>query len=148
MKKWLIGILASTFLALGGCSMLEGANDALTYVNEATDYVQEAKTFAEEAPELAQQAITDSKAAAEFETKLEDMKGEIESFNELNAPELAADLHNQVLEQNEKALDGINTYLENIEGGKLDPAALENTELFQSIQDISSIVKQIEDLGL
>lgn len=80
--------------------------------------------------------------------KLEDMKGEIESFNELNAPELAADLHNQVLEQNEKALAGINTYLENIEGGKLDPAALENTELFQSIQDISSIVKQIEDLGL
>lgn len=69
MKKWLIGILASTSFALGGCSMLEGANDALTYVNEATDYVQEAKTFAEEAPELAQQAITDSKAAAEFETK-------------------------------------------------------------------------------
>lgn len=148
MKKWLIGIQASTSLLLGGCSMLEGANDALTYVNEATDYVQEAKAFAEEAPELAQQAITDSNAAAEFETKLEDMKGEIESFNELNAPELAADLHAQVLEQNEKALDGINTYLENIEGGKLDPAVLENTELFQSIQDISSLVKQIEDLGL
>ncbi|TYR80522.1 hypothetical protein FZC66_09095 [Priestia megaterium] len=147
MKKWLSAFTISASLLLGGCSFFEDANNTLTYVNEATDYVNEAKTFANDVPSLAEQAVTDSQAATELETRLEEMKADIEAFNKLEAPEVAADLHGQMVEQNNRALEGINLYLDHIEGGKLDPGVVENTELFKSIQEITSITEQIKQLG-
>ncbi|MDQ0246082.1 TolA-binding protein [Bacillus fengqiuensis] len=147
MKKWLIAVSAVPFLLLGGCSSLEGVNNTLTYVNEATDYVNEASTFANEIPTLAEQAVSDQQAAQELETKLQEMKQDIEEFNGLQPPDMAADLHQQIVEQNNQVVQGIDLYLNNVEEGKLDPALLENTEIFQSIQEITSIIDQIKELG-
>lgn len=147
MKKWLIAFSAVPFLFLGGCSSLESVNNTLTYVNEATDYVNEASTFANEVPALAEQAVSDQQAAQELETKLQEMKQDIEEFNELQPPDMAADLHQQIVEQNNQIAQGIDLYLNNVEEGKLDPAVLENTEIFQSIQEITSIIDQIKQLG-
>lgn len=147
MKKWLMAFSAVPLLLLGGCSSLEGMNNTLTYVNEATDYVNEASTFANEIPALAEQAVNDQQAAQELETKLEVMKQDIEEFNELQPPDMAADLHQQIVEQNNQVVQGIDLYLNNVEEGKLDPALLENTEVFQSIQEITSIIDQIKQLG-
>ena len=147
MKKWLIAVSVVPFLLLGGCSALEGVNNTLTYVNEATDYVNEATAFANEIPALAEQAVSDQQAAQELETKLQEMKQDIEEFNGLQPPDMAADLHQQIVEQNNQVVQGIDLYLNNVEEGKLDPALLENTEIFQSIQEITSIIDQIKELG-
>jgi hypothetical protein len=147
MKKWLFAISTSTFLLLGGCSSLEDVNNTLTYANEAKDYVNEASAFAKEVPSLTEQAVGDQQATKELETKLKEMKKEIETFNDLQPPEMAADLHQQVVDQNKKVLEGIDLYLNNVKDGKLDPAVLENTEMVQSIQEITSIVEQIKKLG-
>jgi hypothetical protein len=147
MKKWLIILSTSVLLLLGGCSFLNDAQDTLTYINEAKDYLGVATNFANEAPALAQQAVGDLQAAEDLESMLQDMKQNIEAFNELQAPEIAADLHQQIIEQNNIILGGVETYLTNIKDGLLDPAILENTELFQSAQDISSIINQIQQLG-
>lgn len=147
MKKWLIIFSAVPFLLLCGCSSLENVNNTLKYVNEATDYVSEVRTFANEVPALAEQAVGDQQAAKELETKLEEMKKDIEEFNELQPPDLAADLHQQMVEQNNQVIEGINLYLSSMEDGKLDPAVVENAEMFQSIQEIISIIDQIKQLG-
>lgn len=147
MKKWLVIYSTVSFLLLGGCSSLESVNNTLTYANEATDYANEAITFANEVPSLAEQAVSDQQAAKELETKLEEMKKDIEEFNELQSPDMAADLHQQMVEQNNKVLEGIDLYLNNMEGGKLDPAIAENTEMFKSIQEIGDILEQIKKLG-
>lgn len=147
MKKWLTALTASMLLLLGGCSFLNDAQDTLTYMNEATDYLEVATNFANEAPTLAQQAIEDLQAAEDLKTMLQDMQQQIESFNELQAPQIAADLHQQIVEQNTIIAEGIETYLSNMKDGLLDPAILENTELFQSVQDITSIIDQIQQLG-
>lgn len=115
--------------------------------NEATDFLDKATNFANEAPSLAEQAVNNQQAAEELEAMLQEMKHEIETFNGLQAPELAADLHQQIVEKNNVILDGINLYLDNIKDGKLDPAILENNELFQTVQEISSIIDQIKQLG-
>lgn len=147
MKKWFIALTASMLFLLGGCSFLNDAQDTLTYINEATDYLEVATNFANEAPILAQQAIEDLQAAEDLKAMLQDMQQQIESFNELQAPQIAADLHQQIVEQNTIIAEGIETYLSNIKDGLLDPAILENTELFQSVQDIISIIDQIQQLG-
>lgn len=147
MKKWLVIFTAVPFLLLGGCSAVETVNNTLTYVNEATDYVNEAVSFGNEVPSLAEQAINDQQAAKDLETKLEEMKQNIEEFNKLKSPDIAADLHQQIVEQNNQVLEGINLYINSIEDGKLDPAIVKNTELFKSIQEIAGSIEQIKQLG-
>jgi hypothetical protein len=147
MKKGFI-ILSSIFLILlSGCSLLNDAKNTITYINEATDFLGKATTFANEAPLLAQQAISDAQAAEELEIMLQNMKQDIEAFNELQAPDVAADLHQQLVDQNKVISKGIDTYLNNFKDGKLDPAVLENTEIFQTVQELSSIIDQIKQLG-
>ncbi|MGR9047462.1 DUF6376 family protein [Halobacillus faecis] len=146
MKKTALTVLLSVSL-LGGCGLIDGVNDTLSYVNEATEYANEANTFAEEAPTLAERAITDPQAARELETKLEGMKEDIEEFNELDAPEVAYDLHQQVVDQNNRALEGIDIYLANMEDGQLDPSVLENTEVFQTLNELTSLLDQIQQFG-
>jgi Family of unknown function (DUF6376) len=147
LKKLLIIISASMLLLLGGCSFLNDAQDTITYVNEATDYLAAATDFANDAPALAQQAISDIQAAEDLQALLEDMQQTVEAFNGLQAPDIAADLHQQIIEQNSVIVAEIETYLNNFKDGLLDPTILENTELFQSIQDITSIIDQIQQLG-
>jgi hypothetical protein len=132
---------------LGGCSFLNDAQDTISYINEATDYLAAATDFANEAPALAQQAISDIQAAEDLQTTLQQMQESVEAFSEIQAPDIAAELHQQIIEQNSIIVAEIETLLNNYKDGLLDPAILENTELFQSVQDITSIIDQIQQLG-
>ncbi|WHY00029.1 DUF6376 family protein [Neobacillus sp. DY30] len=147
MKKLLIVLSSCMLLFLGGCSFLNDAQDTITYINEATDYLATATEFASDAPALAQQAISDLQAAEDFQTMLEQMQQTAEAFNELQAPEIAAELHQQIIEQNSVIITEIETFISNFQNGLLDPAILENTELFQTVQDITSIIDQVQQLG-
>jgi hypothetical protein len=75
------------------------------------------------------------------------MKQEINAFNKLQAPNVAVDLHQQIVDQNNKLAAGIDVYLKHMKNGLLDPSVLENTEIFQSVQDITNILNQIKELG-
>ncbi|TWT25183.1 DUF6376 family protein [Planomicrobium sp. CPCC 101110] len=146
MKKTAIAFWVLIGAFLGGCSALEGASNTLTYATEVTEFANEATIFAKDTPALAKQAVSDKEAAAELEASLQVMKTNIEEFNELEPPEMAANLHQQVMNQNNKALDGIDLYLNNIKDGTLDPAVLENNEAFKSLGEIKNIVDQIREL--
>jgi hypothetical protein len=145
MKKLLILLLM--LILLSGCNLFNEAKNTVTYINEATDFLATATDFANEAPLLVQKAVNDTQAAQELETLLLEMKQEIEAFNTLEAPELASDLHQQLVDQNNLVVRGIDTYLGNIKDGKLDPSVIENTEVFTTIQDLTAIIDQIKQLG-
>jgi hypothetical protein len=141
-------ILSTILLVLlSGCSFLNEAKNTITYIKEATDFLGKATTFANEAPKLTQQAISDQQAAEELQTILQNMKQDIEAFNELQAPDVAADLHQQLVNQNNVIAKGIDTYLNSFKDGKLDPAVLDNTEIFQTVKELSNIIDQIKQLG-
>lgn len=147
MKKLLIVLSTCMLMLVGGCSFLNDAQDTISYINEATDYLSAATDFANEAPALAQQAISDIQAAEDLQNMLQQMQKNVEAFSNIQAPDIAADLHQQIVEQNNVIVTEIETYLNNFKNGLLDPAILENTELFQSVQDITSIIDQIQQLG-
>lgn len=147
MKKKVLVLVAILTLLLSGCSLLNDAKDTLSYVNNAKDYLDKATAFANDAPSIAQQAVGDQQATAELKTMLQNMKQEIKAFNKIQAPDIAADLHQQIVDQNNKLVAGIDLYLKNIKNGLLDPSVLENTEIFQSVQEINGILDQIKQLG-
>jgi Family of unknown function (DUF6376) len=147
LKKLLIILSTCMLLLLGGCSFLNATQDTITYVNEATDYLATATDFASNAPALAQQAISDLQAAEDLQTMLQQMQQSAEAFNELQVPEIAAELHQQIIEQNSAIVSEIETFMNSFQDGLLDPAILENTELFQTVQDITSIIDQVQQLG-
>jgi Family of unknown function (DUF6376) len=147
LKRLLIVLSASMLFFLGGCSFLNDAQDTISYINEATDYLTTATDFASDAPALAQQAISDIQAAEDLQNMLQQMQDSAQAFSEIQAPDIAAELHQQIIEQNSVITAEIETLLNNYKDGLLDPAILENTELFQSVQDITSIIDQIQQLS-
>lgn len=143
MKKIVLGILLVFFLS--GCSLLEGVNDSIDYTKEATEHIKNLSDFAEEAPQLIQNAANDSSVKEELKNKLTDLKQEIETFNLIEAPTIAKDIHQNLVEKNEKVLSEINRMLEN---GQLAIEKIENSEIIQTLNEVSQLLNQIENLGL
>lgn len=146
MRKWLFVIPALLF-TLVACSPIEDTKNTLDYLNGASNYVNEASNFANEIPTMAEEAVTNPETVEELTSTLEDFQQQITVFNELDAPSLMEDLHNQIEEKNIQIQDAITQYETQIENGVLTLEAIENSELMKSVQDIQSIYQQIQELG-
>jgi len=146
MKKIMTAFGMIGMLFLSGCSLIGEVNNTLEYANTTTEYVNSAKDFANEVPELANDAVTNEEARQQLEEELTSMKKEINKFNETEVPIIAEDIHNQIVSTNEKLEEGIDLYLINIENGKLDPAILEDSRILTTVNEISSLMDQIEKL--
>ncbi|MFE4240182.1 DUF6376 family protein [Peribacillus butanolivorans] len=146
MKK-IITIAFMSILTLSGCSLLGEVNSSLEYADNATGYVSTVKEFANEVPALSQDAVTDTEARENLEKELQLMKTEIEEFNATEPPQIAESIHEKIVSSNQQLSDGIDLYLNNIENGQFDPEALENSEIMKSIENITSLANQIEELG-
>ncbi|GLB59239.1 DUF6376 family protein [Cytobacillus sp. NCCP-133] len=145
MKKYLIiGLLAISML-LSGCSFLGEVNNSIEYVNQATEHINTLNHFAEEAPQLIKEAAADPALKQELEDRLITLKQEVEEFIALkDIPALAKDIHQELVNQNEALLAEINQVLEN---GNLALDQLENSELFSTINEVTSLKNRIEALG-
>ncbi len=147
MKRWLTVFSAGLLLLLSGCSYLNTASDTLDYVKEATNYLAKVDNFAAETPPLIKQVLDNQTATDELKAKLQQMKKDIQSFNTLDVPETVNGFHQEIIEQNNLLTQQIDLYLNDIKDGKLDSSTLENTELLQPVQEITSIIEQIQKLG-
>lgn len=147
MRKLATAACLTAIVGLSGCSLLEDVSTTITYVSEATEYANEAQDFANNIPALAEQAVTDPQAAADLEVQLEDMRQDIEEFNALEEPAVGGQLHEQAVKLNNRALEGIDLYLMNIEDGTLAPEVIENTEIFRTLSEVGQIVNQIQALS-
>ncbi|MFD4929677.1 DUF6376 family protein [Peribacillus butanolivorans] len=146
MKK-IITIAFMSILTLSGCSLLGEVNSSLEYADNATGYVSTVKEFANEVPALSKDAATDTEVRENLEKELQLMKTEIEEFNATEPPQIAESIHEKIVSSNQQLSDGIDLYLNNIENGQFDPEALENSEIMKSIENITSLANQIEELG-
>ncbi|MDR4886803.1 DUF6376 family protein [Fredinandcohnia sp. QZ13] len=63
------------------------------------------------------------------------------------ATRIAADLHQQIVDYNQQAEEGVALFLENIENGQIDPTLFENSEVFQTLQNLTNTIDQIKNLG-
>ncbi|KEK24137.1 DUF6376 family protein [Bacillus gaemokensis] len=146
IKKALLFLFVMV-IGLTGCSMIEEGKNSIDYAQKATDYVNEVSTFANEAPGLVEKAINDSAARKELETKLGEIQKDIPAFNELTPPDVAKDIHQQIVGYNEKLNALIDTTTKKIEQGKMDVEQFKNSELMQTVQQVRDLKDKVQNLG-
>ncbi|MFJ5743541.1 DUF6376 family protein [Bacillus cereus] len=134
-------------IGLMGCSIVEEGKNSIDYAQKATDYVNEISAFANDAPELAEKAVNDSEARKELETKLSEIKQDIPAFNELTPPDVAKDIHQQIVGYNEKLNTLIDTAMTKIEEGKVDVEQFKNSELMQTVDQVRDLKDKVQNLG-
>ncbi|EJQ09946.1 hypothetical protein CN941_03750 [Bacillus cereus] len=144
-KTMLLSIVVS--IGLMGCSLVEEGKNSIDYAQKATDYVNEISAFANEAPSLAEKAVNDGEARKELETKLTEIKQDIPAFNELTPPDVAKDLHQQIVGYNEKLNTLIDTSMKKIEEGKMNVEQFKDSELMQTIEQVRDLKDKVQNLG-
>jgi len=138
-------LVVAVFMLLSGCSFLGEVNESLDYVNEATNHIDTLNTFAEDAPQLVQEAISDPAAREELETQLVSLQQDIEESINLNeVPSIAENIHQELVDKNELLLIEINKVLED---GQIAVEKLEESELFQTVNEVTDLMNQLENLG-
>ena len=146
MKKFIMVFGLIGLLFLNGCSLIGEVNDTVEYVDVTTEYINSTKTFATEVSTLAKEAVADETARQNLEVELEKMKEQIHSFNQVEPPTVAEDIHNQIVSSNAKLEAGIDVYLDNIENGSIDPTTLENSEILTTVNEISNLMENINQV--
>lgn len=145
MKKTISILFVSVFFILSGCSFLEEANNSINYATEGTEYINELSTFTEDTSSLVNEAVNNPEAQEELESKLTSLQETIKEFNTIEAPAIAEDIHKNVKEQNQKLLDVTDNVLQN---GEVAVEKLKESDIYQTIENITSLTNQIEQLGL
>ena len=130
---------------MSGCSLLEEVNNSLDYAKEATEYINTWNDFGQEAPQMIQEAIDNPDAKAELEEKLTVMLTQIEEFNQTEFPSIAEDIHQQVVDKNEQIKKLIESAMVN---GEVALDKLENSQLLQTINELTELMNLLEDLGV
>ncbi|MGN4557840.1 DUF6376 family protein [Bacillus cereus group sp. MYBK5-2] len=147
MKIKSIVLVFIVSIGLMGCSIVEEGKNSIDYAQKATDYVNEISAFANDAPALAEKAVNDSEARKELETKLSEIKQDIPAFNELTPPDVAKDIHQQIVGYNEKLNALIDTAMTKIEEGKVDVEQFKNSELMQTVDQVRDLKDKVQNLG-
>lgn len=145
MKRAILIIALLMSMLLSGCSLLGEVNQSLEYVNEATEYMNQLSNFAEEVPQLIQEATVSTEAVDELETQLTNIIQQIEAFNGIEPPSIAKDIHQQLVSKNELLIEEINKVMVN---GELLIDQLENSQIVETINQITTLQNQLEELGL
>ena len=135
-------------IGLMGCSIVEEGKNSIDYAQKATDYVNEISAFANDAPALAEKAVNDSEARKELETKLSEIKQDIPAFNELTPPDVAKDIHQQIVGYNEKLNALIDTAMTKIEEGKVDVEQFKNSELMQTVDQVRDLKDKVQNRSI
>lgn len=145
MKKLTVFFAIVALLFSSACSILEEVNQSVDYVNETKSYLNSVSDFAEGAPELIETAATDEAAREELQAQLTTLRDQIEEFNSLEAPTVAEDLHQDIVAKNEAVLEKIDQVQQD---GEVVIEELQNSEIIQTMQDLSSLMNAVENLEL
>lgn len=146
MKKGILLLILSIGL-LSGCSTLDQVNQSVNYVSEATTYINEASQFSGQLPDLTQQAVVDADARAQLVTELQQMQTNINQFSSLEAPGFAQDLHQQLVGYNATLGTEINGLIDQAQAGQITLEKVNNSQIFQTIDQINGLLNQFQQLG-
>lgn len=145
MKKAILLLVLAASMLLSACSFSEEVTHSLEYLTAVDEHIDAVSKFAEDAPQLIKDAATNPEVTKELEEQLHSLKDSVLNFNNIEPPAIAEEIHQQLMAKNEALLEQINTILEN---GHLILDSIENSQLFNTINDINDLLQRIGDLGL
>lgn len=127
-----------------GCGILDGVGQTVNFAAETTSYMQSLQQFGQEMSAMAEQAAADAEAKADLQRRLQEMKETIANYEGVAVPEYAKELHQSIVQYNEKLQEGLDQALANIEQGK---AALESTGIPETVGKLNELLNQLNQLA-
>ncbi|WP_046213836.1 DUF6376 family protein [Paenibacillus wulumuqiensis] len=146
MKKYILPMLLLVGL-LSGCSALDQVNQSVNYVSEVTAYINDTSQLSQQLPDLAQQAITNPDARQTLIQELQNAQSQISQFQNLEVPGFAQELHQQLSGYTDTLSTEVNGLIDQAQAGKLTPETLNNSPIFQTIDQITGLLNQFQQLG-
>ncbi|MFD1887065.1 DUF6376 family protein [Paenibacillus wenxiniae] len=132
---------------LSGCSALDSVNQSVNYVSSVTTYINHTSTLAQELPQLTQQSLTDAQARQQLTQELQNAQQQINTFNQLEPPAFAKELHQQLSGYSDTLNTEVNSLIDQAQAGKLTVQNLNNSQIFQTIDQINGLLNQFQQLG-
>ncbi|MFD2777125.1 DUF6376 family protein [Ornithinibacillus salinisoli] len=125
--------------------MLEETNNTLNYVTETTEYFNELNNFAEETSTLISGKSTNNELQTELESKLTSLEETIKEYNTIEVPSIAEGIHQDITNKNEQLIEIINETQQN---GEVAIDQFKESEIYQTIENLTSLKDQLEQLGV
>jgi hypothetical protein len=132
---------------LTGCSVVEQIDRSVNYTSEATTYVDQAAEFARKLPDMAQQTANDPEVKEKMVAELEAMKQRVADFNALEAPDIAADVHAKLQKYNATLQKEIDQVLNSLLNDIPAVQAVKDSQIVQTLTEITRLLGQINNLG-
>ncbi|MED3550392.1 DUF6376 family protein [Cytobacillus praedii] len=145
MKKLFLSLTVFVSFMLSGCSFLGEVNDSLEYANKATDHINTLKDFADTAPQMIQEAAANGESKEELENQIKTLIEKMEKFNAIDPPAIAEDIHRQFVEKNMIIIEEMNQVMSD---GEIILEQMESTEIFTTINEFTTLLNQLNELGL
>ncbi|MEW4371069.1 DUF6376 family protein [Paenibacillus kandeliae] len=146
MKTYMLMLVMLVGL-LSGCSALDQVNQSVNYVSEVTSYINSTSNLSQSLPDLTQQALTDPQAREQLSQELANTQSQINAFNQLEPPAFAKDLHQQLSSYSATLGTEVNSLIDQVQAGKLTVADLNNSQIFQTVDQINGLLNQFQQLG-
>lgn len=132
-------------LLLSACSFTEEVSESLNYVTEAQNYLQSLEDFIEKAPKLIQDSAIKQEAKDELTYEVKELTTSINEFNQLDAPIIIEEVHQEIVKKNKQLLEEINSGMQN---GEIVLEKMEEIKFIETINDITSLLDTIKKFEL
>ncbi len=146
MKIYVLTLVLLVSL-LSGCSALDNVNQSVNYVSSVTAYINDTSNLAQQLPDLTQQSLNDPQAREQLTQQLQNAQQQINTFNQLEPPAFAKELHQQLSGYSATLGTEVNSLIDQAQAGKLTAQSLNNSQIFQTIDQINGLLNQFQQLG-
>ncbi|NGP46599.1 hypothetical protein G4V62_17215 [Bacillaceae bacterium SIJ1] len=144
-----VSVISLIFVAmlLSGCGLLDEVNQGIGYSEEAMTYIEDVQQFTQEAPAMLEEAANDPETKAQLDEYVQQFLNEMESFQNIEPPGFAEDIHAQISSFSADAEASLQQLQGKLSDANMSVDELRNSELFQSLDQLRELQNTIENLG-
>ncbi|MCP1134125.1 DUF6376 family protein [Paenibacillus polysaccharolyticus] len=139
-------IVASSMLMLSACSIVEQANQSLSYVSGATDYINQVSSAGTELQQLATDAINNPDVTGQIQEKIDLIQAEAAEFSEMSAPAIGENIHENLVSYNNQLTEVMNQFETSIAEQGITAENWEKTGIPELINNINSLKEPLSGL--
>ncbi|MGO4528251.1 DUF6376 family protein [Paenibacillus sp. 2TAF8] len=145
-RTMMTAIVASSMLMLSACSLVEQANQSLSYVSGATDYINQVSSAGTELQQLATDAINNPDVTGQLQEKIDLIQAEAAEFSEMSAPAIGENIHENLVSYNIQLTEVMNQFETSIAEQGITAENWEKTGIPELINNINSLKEPLSGL--
>ncbi|MGF6355768.1 hypothetical protein ABIE27_003683 [Paenibacillus sp. 4624] len=145
-RTMITAIVASSMLMLSACSIVEQANQSLSYVSGATDYINQVSSAGTELQQLAADAINNRDVTGQIQEKIDLIQAEAAEFSEMSAPAIGENIHENLVSYNNQLTEVMNQFETSVAEQGITAENWEKTGIPELINNINSLKEPLSGL--